>query len=118
MDNATPTLSSSSISHGRKLVYTARHTIVETGSERNNKVGTLHRQVRISRAVHTQHVQTQGMLLIKRAKRMQRGGHRNVVRDGQLAQQRRTILVRQDTVTCVDDGTTSDRDQTRRMFNL
>mmetsp|Transcript_34182 Transcript_34182/g.79459 ORF Transcript_34182/g.79459 Transcript_34182/m.79459 type:complete len:465 (+) Transcript_34182:462-1856(+) len=63
---------------GCVLVHNAGRAVIEAASYSDNAVGVLDRKIGIRCSVHTEHVQREGVSLVKNAHAVDGGGHRNV----------------------------------------
>ena len=71
---------------GAKRLEFAGHAVVKPGADCNQQVAVLHGEIGIGRAVHTEHIQRAGVVLVISPQAHQRHGHRDIGFVGQCPQ--------------------------------
>ena len=111
VDDTTTALVSGSLGGRSELVEVAGDTIVKTTTKADNQIGLLDGLVGVGGTVHTEHVEGLVVELIERTETVESGGNGDRSLLGESAEELRTALGLDDTVTGIDDGLLGDVDE-------
>lgn len=117
MDDTAASLGRCCAGSRRKSINLASNTIIESCTESDDQIGILHCKVGISRTVHTEHVETLLVGLVKGTQALQSGSDRNVALLGKLGKQLGSHGRGQNSVTGIDDRPLCLVDQTGSLLN-
>lgn len=104
MHDTTTSFTSGKLGLRRKLGDAESDTVIETGTNGNDQIGLLHSHVGVGGSVHTQHVKSLRIQLIKSTKTLQGSGDRDACLIGKLLEDLGAIGASKKTLSDVEDG--------------